>query len=86
LTDSIELDAARQQVDEAIRAFVKVRAREAEIADRPIVTSWVVFAEYTSNDLEVEDSSGRAVIIPNGQMPTTTRGCYEYGADAFRGH
>lgn len=84
-TDSPEKLAAREDMERAVREYVRVLGRESEITDDPIVLGWACYAQYTSMELEQEDKSGNAVIVPAGQNATMSRGCFEVGADAFRG-
>lgn len=83
-TDSPEKQIAREAMDRAVRQYVRVLGRESETANDPIVIGWACYAEYTSVELEQEDKSGNAVIVPVGQNATMSRGCFEVGADAFR--
>lgn len=82
-TDSPELDAARTALDKAVREFVRVKARENGIADDAYTIAWAGYAEYTSPELQANDESGNAILVPDDQNAATSRGCLEFGADIF---
>ncbi|QPL15024.1 hypothetical protein SEA_HAUNTER_10 [Microbacterium phage Haunter] len=81
--DSPERQAARNALDEAVRQWTKVVAKENGVED-PIVLGWAGYAEYTSVSLEAEDSTGNTTMVPDGQSGAMSRGLFEFGRDAFR--
>lgn len=83
MNDSEDMSAARAQMSAAVRNFVQVLARERGTTDNPVVTSWAAYASYSSVSLDADDMDGHAVIVPESQDSTTSRGCYGYGIDAF---
>lgn len=80
--DSLELNKARENVDKAIREFVRVQAHERGQEDIYVV-AWVGFAEYVSRDMVVDEKSAISAIIPDDQNAATSRGLFEFGTDAF---
>lgn len=83
-TDSEELSIARASVDAAVRQYVRVHAQERGIDPSSVfVTGWSGFAEYITPDYVQNDQSGNVVIVPDDQNAATSRGLFEFGADAF---
>jgi hypothetical protein len=82
--ESSEKAQARADVEAAMKRFVDIVAKEREITDSPIVIGWVAYAEYTSIELEREDSTGNVVIVPDNQQFSLSRGLFECGNDSFR--
>lgn len=83
ISDSEELAEARAAVDAAVKNFVGVVVREQGTTENPVVTAWAAYASYSSVQLERDDVDGRAVIVPDGQESTTSRGCFGFGLDIF---
>ena len=81
-SDSPALAEARNQVDAAVKAFVTVRAAEMGHINSYTV-GWAAYAEFTSTDLIEDETAGNVVIVPEDQHATITRGCFEFGRDAF---
>jgi len=81
--DSEALDAARTALGKAVREFVAVMSAERGHEDS-YVYGWAAYAEYTTADMQREEMSGNVVMVPDDQTASSSRGLFEFGADAFR--
>lgn len=83
MQDSKELSEARTQLSGAVLNFVRVYAQERGIEGDVFIMGWAGFAEYVTPDMVQADTSGNAILVPDDQHAATSRGLFEFGADAF---
>lgn len=76
------LEALRLEVDRAVKAFVAYTADSRE-HENAYTIGWSAYAEYTTVEFQQNDYSGNVCIVPEGQPAATSRGLFEFGADAF---
>jgi hypothetical protein len=83
-TEDERLTNARMDIEKAIQAYVDVKAEMVGERSTITVTSWAVSMEFSSLELSLFDMAGWDKTEKDNQMPSVTRGLFEFGVDAFR--
>jgi hypothetical protein len=83
-TEDEKLTEARLGIERALDNYLRVRGEiggeEAELT----MTSWAVVLEFMSLEMSLFSVAGFLKEEKEHQMPSTSRGLYEFGVDAFR--
>lgn len=89
MSDSPEIDAARAELESAVKKWLRVKAASDDegddrtISDDPILLGWITIACYTSLDLERMEATATAYECGDTQPAPFSRGLAMAGVDRW---